>query len=75
MTVKIIKQFQSEKFNDAVNLLKKSVQGFISAALIPLLPRMTEVVDKMSTWVGKNKELIIGFGETVKMLMNMAIGI
>jgi len=66
---------QSEKFNDAVNLLKKSIQGFISTALIPLLPRMTEVVEKMSTWVGENKELIAGFGETVKMLMDMALGI
>jgi len=66
---------QSEKFNDSMNLLKKSIQGFIATALVPLLPRMTEVIDKMSTWIGENKELIKGFGETVKMLLDMAIGI
>jgi len=66
---------QSEKFNDAVNLLKKSIQGFIGTALVPLLPRLTEIIDKMSSWVGENKALITSFGQTIKMLIDMAVGI
>lgn len=49
---------RSEKFNDTLNLLKKTLQALVYDVIGPLLPTLTKWADKLSILIAQNKELI-----------------
>lgn len=48
----------AEAFNDSINSLMKSLDGFRIAVLSPLLPQLTEIARKLRAWSVENRELI-----------------
>ena len=50
----------AEAFNDSINSLMKSLNGFRIAVLAPLLPQLTEIARKLRAWSVENRELISG---------------
>lgn len=61
---------EAEKYNDAVNSLKRSLFGLLQTVIIPMLPRLTETVRTWREWIVANKELIrlkiVGFLRDLK---------
>tara|TARA_R110002153_G_C13332612_1_gene498608 strand:- start:26806 stop:28317 length:1512 start_codon:yes stop_codon:yes gene_type:complete len=48
----------AEKYNDAVNSLKRSLMGLMQGILLPMLPAITKTVKAWREWVIVNKEAI-----------------
>ena len=70
----VITQKQAESaevYNDAINNLTKAFNGLLQNALLPILPKLTSIVDKLRDWIVANKELVSSkvsgfFGELLK---------
>lgn len=48
----------AEAYNDAMNSLSRSIQGFTQQALLPLMPALTEAFRNMREWTIANREAI-----------------
>ena len=67
---------QSEAYNDAMNSLKRTMQGILQTVLLPLVPKLKVAVEQMRAFLLENKELIkikfsqfiVGITKTVKNL-------
>lgn len=51
---------QAERYNDAMNSLRRSVTGFTQQALFPLMEPLTEGFERMREWTIANREMISG---------------
>ena len=77
----------AEAYNDAVNTLKRTIQGFVQTALIPLMPFLTQAAENTRKWLIANKnvvsdkvikfakDLVENFSDVVKWLKRVATGV
>jgi len=48
----------AEAYNDAMASLKRSLMGFVQSVLLPLVPKITEIIRLFREWVVANKDLV-----------------
>ena len=77
----------AEAYGDAVNALKRTVEGFIQEVLIPMLPMLTELISGFREWAIANKgvvaskifefgrNLVDNFQNVVEVVKKVAIGV
>lgn len=49
---------EAEKYNDALNSLKRSLFGLLQTVILPMLPKLTETLRVWREWVVANKEMV-----------------
>lgn len=63
----------SEAFGDAQDDLKQATAGVLYVALLPLLPKLTELIKKTTEWVTANKDIIASRIDTFFTVFNAVV--